>query len=867
MPPGKKPTSARASKSKQSDIELSLDDQNNTVVLKLENKDQELETQREAESSSEPKVKEEDEEAAAQQINKEIITNSMEEVEGTVVDSKEEATNVEAVIADHVNVESVEQSRVVEEEGERMEGLDKSDDANMEDDDDAIEGKTVDDEQKQKEGIDGVPVAEQHSSEEEIAAAQINDAEALEDNSNVLVLNEGRDGEGEGEGDGKNKEGNEIDEHPAEFIHNHITDRKKEKDLEIFIGRLDKEVVEDDLIKVFGKFGEIREAKIVRKSTTNKSKGFAFIRYATVEQAKNALSASKDGIEVRGKHVKMSASEGNDTLYMGNICKSWTKERVLGALKSYGIENIVEMHLPDDPRKGGKIKGFALLEFSTHSDAMEAIQRLRKPDVVFGRDISAKVAFAQTPLRPNQDVLSELKTVYLEGLTDDWNKGKVNELCKQYGELVEIKLSRNIGTKSKDFGFITFTSQEGALACVEGINNAHIGEEVKVKASIAKPHSKGQLQKQDTHGSFKVKEKGMAPSTKEESERENKAGSSKMGMAPSTKEESERENKAGSSKMKGHAKSKQSKRKGKTVAEDKGKTLSESEIGGGGKPKKSRTVTEDQPKLERKNRKRKNLHLNAEGRGKIGAEHGHNKRPSKKPQGNKERESKNFRKPKRDPYVRKGPDYGADFTRHRNSDAPGPAVSYQSHAYNTVYGYKRPHADMEPHAGYIEPVAQKRGRTYSEYTEPPVRMQYQPHVEYLEHSVGTQSRPHRGYHEPPVGTHGRPHGGFREPALGLHSQPHAGYLEPAVRRQGQSHAGYFESAAGKHGHDPYALALRRAGERDGHGSGHSASVAGSSRLPPPVPNYTSYAAYEGGSSVGSYYQGSRVHLPAGRAYH
>ncbi|CAL5404897.1 unnamed protein product [Camellia sinensis] len=827
MPPGKKPTSARASKSKQSDIELSLDDRNNTAVLELENKDQELETQQEAESSSEPKVEEEDEEAAAQKINKEIITNSMEEVEGTVVDSKEEATNVEAVIADRVKVESVEQSRVVKEEGERMEGLDKSDDANMEDDDDAIEGKTVDAEQKQKEGIDGVP--EQHSSEEEIAAAQINDAEALEDNSNVLVLNEGRDGEGEGEGDGKNKEDNEIDEHPAEFIHNHITDRKKEKDLEIFIGRLDKEAVEDDLIKVFGKFGEIREAKIVRKSTTNKSKGFAFIRYATVEQAKNALSASKDGIEVRGKHVKMSASEGNDTLYMGNICKSWTKERVLGALKSYGIENIAEMHLPDDPRKEGKIKGFALLEFSTHSDAMEAIQRLRKPDVVFGRDISAKVAFAQTPLRPNQDVLSELKTVYLEGLTDDWNKGKVNELCKQYGELVEIKLSRNIRTKSKDFGFITFTSQEGALACVEGINNAHIGEEVKVvKASIAKPHSKGQLQKQDTHGSFKVKEKGMAPSTKEESERENKAGSSKM---------------------KGHAKSKQSKRKGKTVAEEKGKTLSESEIGGGGKPKKSRTVTEDQPKLERKNRKRKNLHLNAEGRGKIGAEHGHNKRPSKKPQGSKERESKNFRKPKRDPYIRKGPDYGADFARHRNSDAPGPAVSYQSHAYNTVYGYKRPHADMEPHAGYIEPVAQKRGRTYSEYTEPPVRMQYQPHVEYLEHSVGTQSRPHRGYHEPPVGTHGRPHGGFREPALGLHSQPHAGYLEPAVRRQGQSHAGYFESAAGKHGHDPYALALRscpvdRAGERDGHGSGHSASVAGSSRLPPPVPNYTSYAAYE-----------------------
>ncbi|KAI8008289.1 hypothetical protein LOK49_LG07G00429 [Camellia lanceoleosa] len=119
MRPGKKSTSTRASKSKQTDIELSLDDQNNTV-------------------------EEEDEEAAAQQINQKIITNSMEEVKGMVVDSKENVTNVEAVFADHVNAESIEQNHVVEEEGERMKGLDKNDDANVEDDD-AIERKTVND--------------------------------------------------------------------------------------------------------------------------------------------------------------------------------------------------------------------------------------------------------------------------------------------------------------------------------------------------------------------------------------------------------------------------------------------------------------------------------------------------------------------------------------------------------------------------------------------------------------------------------------------------------------------------------------------------------------------------------------------------
>ena len=68
----------------------------------------------------------------------------------------------------------------------------------------------------------------------------------------------------------------------------------------------------------------------------------------------------------------------------------------------------------------------------------------------------------------------------MEGLTDAGNKEKVKEICTQYGEVVEVQLPQSLGSKRKYFGFITFTSQESALACVEGINNAHIGQEVKV---------------------------------------------------------------------------------------------------------------------------------------------------------------------------------------------------------------------------------------------------------------------------------------------------------------------------------------------------------------------------------------------------
>lgn len=91
------------------------------------------------------------------------------------------------------------------------------------------------------------------------------------------------------------------------------------------------------------------------------------------------------------------------------VCSFLFPSKVLDMLKNYGIDELEEISVPDDPKKVGRIKGFALLEFRNHSDAMKALQRLGKPDAVFGRDISAKVAFAQNPLHPSEELLSQVR--------------------------------------------------------------------------------------------------------------------------------------------------------------------------------------------------------------------------------------------------------------------------------------------------------------------------------------------------------------------------------------------------------------------------------------------------------------------------
>lgn len=74
-----------------------------------------------------------------------------------------------------------------------------------------------------------------------------------------------------------------------------------------------------------------------------------------------------------------------------------------------------------------------------------------------------------------------MTTVHVKGLVKSWNVKKLKELCKQYGEIINVWLPRNFGAKHKDFGFIAFSSHKSAVACVEGINKTQLGGETQTK--------------------------------------------------------------------------------------------------------------------------------------------------------------------------------------------------------------------------------------------------------------------------------------------------------------------------------------------------------------------------------------------------
>ncbi|KAK6920404.1 RNA recognition motif domain [Dillenia turbinata] len=321
------------------------------------------------------------------------------------------------------------------------------------------------------------------------------------------------------------------EEHPdmidaeEEEHHEVVNERRKRKEFEVFVGGLDKDATEDDLRKVFSEVGEVTEARLMMNPQTKKNKGFAFLRFATVEQAKRAVTELKNPV-VNGKQCGVTPSQDSDTLFVGNICKTWTKEALKEKLKHYGIENFEDLTLVEDSNNDGMNRGFAFLEFSSRSDAMDAFKRLQKRDVVFGVDRNAKVSFADSFIDPGDEIMAQVyclsfqcthvltpwsflamdgadnrlskiqvKTVFVDGLPSSWDEDRVRELLKKYGEVEKIELARNMpSAKRKDFGFVTFDTHDAAVTCAKNINNAELGDgdnKAKVRARLSRPLQRG----------------------------------------------------------------------------------------------------------------------------------------------------------------------------------------------------------------------------------------------------------------------------------------------------------------------------------------------------------------------------------------
>ncbi|KAH3663317.1 hypothetical protein OGAPHI_005307 [Ogataea philodendri] len=103
----------------------------------------------------------------------------------------------------------------------------------------------------------------------------------------------------------------------------------------VFVGRLDYKVNEIELRERFGQFGEIEQIRVVRDSSTGKSRGYAFILYKTENDAKLAFQ--------KGNRMVINDRAVVVDIERGRVVKNWKPRRLGGGL---GGRKIVQKHRP-----------------------------------------------------------------------------------------------------------------------------------------------------------------------------------------------------------------------------------------------------------------------------------------------------------------------------------------------------------------------------------------------------------------------------------------------------------------------------------------------------------------------------------------
>ncbi|NCN45517.1 MAG: RNA-binding protein [Candidatus Pacebacteria bacterium CG10_big_fil_rev_8_21_14_0_10_36_11] len=90
---------------------------------------------------------------------------------------------------------------------------------------------------------------------------------------------------------------------PSQDSNNQAADPSK-----LYVGNLSYSVGEEELKDVFAEYGNVEECKLITDFRTGRSKGFAFVKFATVEDATKAMEQLNEQ-EVQGRKLFIKVAQ------------------------------------------------------------------------------------------------------------------------------------------------------------------------------------------------------------------------------------------------------------------------------------------------------------------------------------------------------------------------------------------------------------------------------------------------------------------------------------------------------------------------------------------------------------------------------
>ncbi|XP_023686573.2 APOBEC1 complementation factor isoform X1 [Paramormyrops kingsleyae] len=254
-----------------------------------------------------------------------------------------------------------------------------------------------------------------------------------------------------------------------------------EKGSEIFVGKLPRDLFEDELVPLCEKFGKIYEVRMMMDFNGN-NRGYAFVTFSTKQEAKNAMK-QLNNYEIRnGRLLGVCASVDNCRLFVGGIPKTKKREEILAEMRKV-TDGVVDVIVYPSAADKSKNRGFAFVEYESHRAAAMARRKLLPGRIqLWGHTIA--VDWAEPEVEVDEDTMATVKILYVRNLmlatTEETIEKEFNSI--KPGAVERVK-------KIRDYAFVHFTQREDAVNAMNALNGKVL-DGSPIEVTLAKPVDK-----------------------------------------------------------------------------------------------------------------------------------------------------------------------------------------------------------------------------------------------------------------------------------------------------------------------------------------------------------------------------------------
>uniref|UniRef100_A0A8C4RM11 APOBEC1 complementation factor n=1 Tax=Erpetoichthys calabaricus TaxID=27687 RepID=A0A8C4RM11_ERPCA len=254
-----------------------------------------------------------------------------------------------------------------------------------------------------------------------------------------------------------------------------------ERGSEIFVGKLPRDLFEDELVPLCEKFGKIYEVRMMMDFNGN-NRGYAFVTFYNKQEAKNAMK-QLNNYEIRtGRLLGVCASVDNSRLFVGGIPKTKKREEILSEMRKV-TDGVVEVIVYPSAADKTKNRGFAFVEYESHRAAAMARRKLLPGRIqLWGHAIA--VDWAEPEVEVDEDTMATVKILYVRNLmlstTEETIEKEFNSI--KPGAVERIK-------KIRDYAFVHFTEREDAINAMNALNGKLV-DGSPIEVTLAKPVDK-----------------------------------------------------------------------------------------------------------------------------------------------------------------------------------------------------------------------------------------------------------------------------------------------------------------------------------------------------------------------------------------